>query len=394
MKWCLLLLMVACTGVFAADADERFLAPYAFVATGSGVIVSADGEILTNNHVIADVCSPLNPALTIRLPGVGEIAAVLVATDPVGDLALVRITGKTPPLTPAPLAERMPPPGTLVIAVGNPFALGDLDDRPSVSRGVMGTGRVVRGSYPDCVQHDAPVNPGNSGGPLYDDEGHLLGINGAIRSRSGFRINSGIGLAIAAPQLALFLPALREAGTDHGGYLRRSAAPAGVRLDQTADGVAVMTAVPPLLVGDVLLTIDGRLCPAVETATGLFAGRPWRTGLTLPVTLRRAGSELTVAVGVDRAPLPGRAWHGLTVSERAGQVLLEQVDPNGPTGHAGALAGDALLSVNGAAIASRLDLLRATAPLGVGDRLELRVRRTDGSEHGLTCFLAPEPESR
>lgn len=387
MRRCLLLLLALVTAA-AADSDDRYLAPYVFIATGSGVIVSSDGDILTNGHVIAEVCSPLEPHLAVRLPGVGEIPAELVAVDPVGDLALIHLTGKHPPLTAALLSEQIPPPGTNVIAVGNPFALGDMDDRPSVSRGVLGTGRVVRGNYPDCLQHDAPVNPGNSGGPLFELDGHLLGINGAIRSRSGFRINSGIGLAVSATQLALFLPALRAAGTDHGRWLARSAPPPGLKLDQRLDGVTVTAGPAPLLPGDILVTVDGRLSPAVDTAFGLFNGRPWQPDQAVPVQVRRHAEELTLAIATIRAPIPGKPWHGLVASEHDGRVVLDQVDALSPAGRAGALAGDVLLSVNGAAIASRLDLLRATATVGIGEPMDLQLRTPDGNEHRVRCFVA------
>lgn len=383
-----LLGVIALTTTSAADSDDRYLTPYVFIATGSGVIVSADGDILTNCHVIAEVCSPLEPHLEVRLPGVGEVAAELVAVDPVGDLALIRLTGKHPPLTAALVSERIPPPGTTVIAVGNPFALGDTDDRPSVSRGVLGTGRVVRGSYPDCLQHDAAVNPGNSGGPLFEMDGHLLGINGAIRSRSGFRINSGIGLAVSAPQLALFLPALRTAGRDHGGWLLRSAPPPTLSLVQRLDGVTVISGPAPFVPGDILLTVDGRLSPAVDTALGLFNSRPWYLNQTVPVQVRRQATELTLAITTSRAPIPGKPWHGLVASERDGRVVLEQVDALSPAGRAGALAGDVLLSVNGAAIAHRLDLLRATAAAGIGDPLDLQLRKPGGDERRVRCFVA------
>ena len=383
-----LVVVTALASVTAADSDDRYLAPYVFIATGSGVIVSNDGEILTHGHVIAEVCSPLEPHLEVRLPGVGEVAAELVAVDPVGDLALIRLTGKHPPLTAALLSERIPPPGTTVIAVGNPFALGDTDDRASVSRGVLGTGRVVRGSYPDCLQHDAPVNPGNSGGPLFEMDGHLLGINGAIRSRSGFRINSGIGLAVSAPQLALFLPALRTAGRDHGGWLLRSAPPPGLSLDQRLDGVTVTAGPLPFFPGDILITVDGRLSPAVDTALGLFCSRPWQLNQTVPVQVRRQATELTLAIATGRAPIPGKPWHGLVVSEHDGRVVLDQVDALSPAGRAGALSGDVLLAVGGAAIASRLDLLRATATAGIGDPLDLLLRKPDGDEHRVRCFVA------
>ena len=377
----------------AAASDRHYLAPYVFIATGSGVIVSDDGEILTNAHVIAEVCSPLEPHLEVRLPGVGEVAAELVAVDPVGDLALIRLTGKHPPLTAATFSERIPAPGTMVIAVGNPFGLGDIDDRPSVSRGVLGTGRVVRGSYPDCLQHDAPINPGNSGGPLFEVDGHLLGINGAIRSRSGFRINSGIGLAVSAPHLALFLPALRNAGRDHGGWLIRSAIPTGLTLEQRLDGVTVTAGPAPLLPGDILLRVDGRLSPAVDTAIGLFSSHPWRVDHTVQVHIRRAwpdekSRELTLAVATSRAQIPGKPWHGLVATEHDGRMVLEQVEAVSPAGRAGVLAGDVLLSVNGAAIANRIDLLRITAVAGVGDPLDVLLRSPDGAERRIRCFVA------
>lgn len=389
--WLLMFATLALTlqpSLSGADSDHLYLKPYVFIATGSGVIVSDDGDILTNHHVIAEVCSPLEPHLAVRLPGIGEVDAELIAVDPVGDLALIRLTGKHPPLVAAPFSQRIPPPGTSVIAVGNPFALGDLDDRPSVSRGVLGTGRVVRGSYPDCLQHDAPVNPGNSGGPLFERDGHLLGINGAIRSRSGFRINSGIGLAISAPQLALFIPALRAAGLNQGGWLRRSAAPTNLTLKQRLDGVTVTSGPAPFLVGDILLSVDARMCPSIDTALGLFTGRPWETGQAVPVHVRRGDGEVTLAISTGRAPIPGKPWHGLVAAEYEGRVVLEQVDVLSPAGRAGVLEGDVLLSVNGTAISKRLDLLRATAALGIGDQLDLLLRNPAGNERRLRCFIA------
>ena len=377
--------------VEAADADQRFLAPYVFIASGSGVIVSSDGDILTNFHVVAEVCSPLAPELTVRLPGVGEVAALLVAADPVGDVALIHLSGAHPPLTAAALVERIPPPGTPVVAVGNPFALGDLDDRPSVSRGVLGTGRVVRGAYADCLQHDAPVNPGNSGGPLFDLEGRLLGINGAIRSRSGFRINSGIGLALSASHLAEMLPALRAAGAEHGGWLVRSMAPPELVIEQRAEGVTVVSGPARLLPGDLILAVAERRSPAVETVLGLFRCAPWTVGHTLPVRVSRQGRMLTVAVATSRAPIPGLPWHGLAVSERNQQLVLDPVESLSPLGRAGGLSGDVLLSVNGAVIGNRLDLLRATAALAIGEPVDVVVRNPLGEERRLHFFVAQSP---
>lgn len=387
-----LALCFACAaGILAAEPQERFLAPYVFIATGSGVLVSTEGEVLTNHHVIAGTCSPLAPELTVRLAAGGEVRARLIATDPVGDLALLRLDERHPPLAPAALATAIPPAGSPVVAVGNPFALGDLDDRPSVSRGVLSTGRVARGAYPDCLQHDAAVNPGNSGGPLFDPEGALLGINGAIRSRSGFRINSGIGLAISAPQLARFLPVLRAAGSA-GGWVHRTMVPAGLTLEQRAEGVFATKAPAPLAVDDRLVQVDGRPCPSLGTAQTLFTSAPWVPGATVRVRVLRAGAELDLDVPAGRSRIPGRPWNGFSAAEANGALVVERLIDGGPAAVAGLRQGEALLSADGAPLAGRLDLLRATAPKQVGDRLALRVRGSDGAERAVVLWYAPEPE--
>lgn len=387
-----LALGLACVaGATAAESQERFLAPYVFIASGSGVLISAEGEVLTNHHVIAGTCSPLAPELTVRLAAGGEVTARLVATDPVGDIALLRLDDRHPPLKPAAFATAIPPVGSPVVAVGNPFALGDLDDRPSVSRGVLSTGRVARGAYPDCLQHDAPVNPGNSGGPLFDPEGALLGINGAIRSRSGFRINSGIGLAISAPQLARFLPVLRAAGSD-GGWVHRTMVPTGLALEQRADGVFVTKAPEPLAVDDRLALVDGRPCPSLGTAQTLFTSVPWSPGIAVRVRVVRAGVELDLDVPAGRSRIPGRPSNGFTATEINGALVVERLVEGGPAAVAGLTQGDALLAADEAPLAGRLDLLRATAPKQVGDRLALRVRSADGAERSIVLWYAPEPE--
>ena len=365
--------------------SASFTAPFVFVATGSGVIISEQGEILTNHHVIADSCSPLSPVLTVRLADGGEAAARLVATDPVGDLALLRLE----PLPRIPrfavLSATIPPPGTPVIAVGNPFALGDLDDQPTISQGVLSTGRIVRQTYVDCLQHDAAANPGNSGGPLFTRDGALLGITGAIRSRSGFRINSGIGLTIAAPAIARFLPALRSAP---GGWVLRTAAPEGLTLERDDHGVRVQNPVAPLRSGDRVLRIDDRSCPSVMTAENLFCSWPWVAGMTIDVQILRDGKELTVAVPAGRSVIPGKPWIGFTLTERGGRLLVADLEAQSPAAGAGVVNDETVLSANGVTLNTRLDALRVTAPLAIGDRLELTLRAGDGAERTVTCWVA------
>ena len=292
------------------EIAQRLLSAYVFVASGSGVLVSADGYILSNHHVTEEV-SPQ----TVRLAGGQSFEAKLLGVDPVGDIALLKIEHDEPlPYVPLATAEDYQL-GMPVIAVGNPFGLGDRDDIPSLSSGYLSTLRVVRGNYTDTVQVDAPVNPGNSGGPLLSLDGKLLGINGQIRTRSGMRINSGIGLAIAAPQLAEFIPALAKAG---GGYVHHGAMPKGITLENAGGRVLIKESPEEhsLQIGDELLYINGREVTSPDTARGLFEAPVWSEGRTVPVEILRSGKTQTIAVTLDRKTIPGKAWHGINIRRR------------------------------------------------------------------------------
>ncbi|GDY12112.1 serine protease [Planctomycetota bacterium] len=402
------LLLLACSAATAAADDDRtalavrLLRSYAFVGQGSGVFVGSDGWVLTNHHVSGEIdASDLRVRLAGADHGFGRsLPAKLLGFDPIGDLALLQVDAgdwdpADPPWTPAPLApaEALVA-GAPVVAVGNPFGLGTLDDVPTVTWGVLSTGRVVRGGYLDAVQGDAPVNPGNSGGPLFDGLGRLLGINGQIRSRTGMRINSGIGLAIASTQIATLLPALAAAD---GGAVRRTGPPLGVTLAATADGRGVEIsavadeAVTPLRPGDRLLAIDGRRPLVPTSAEALFRGRPWALGATMAVQVRRAGQTVDLVVPVGRTALPGRPWHGWTVAERTlvgeRQIFLETVTPDSPAAKAGLAAGDRLLTVNGQTVASRIDVLRAMVGVEPGDRVAVQARSSTGDEKSVTVRI-------
>ncbi len=373
---------------------ERLVRAYAFVGGGSGVFLSRDGLVLTNHHVFIN----MGDDLEVRLAGGRTFAAELLGTDPVGDLSLLRVrpadswSPGDPPWNWADLApaESLVP-TTPVIAIGNPFGLGNLDDVPTVSQGVLSTGRIVRGDYTDAVQGDAPVNPGNSGGPLFDRRGRLVGINGQIRSRTGFRINSGIGLAITAPQIAAFLPRLREA---QGGAVRHTALPKGVELATTDEGEVKVAKVEgsQLRPDDILLSINQRRVTSLATATGLFASLPWEPGATIPVLVRRDGSDLALAVAAGRTPLPGRAYHGWSVDERllgGNQALvLDHVDDDSPAARAGLAAGDRLLTINGTAVAAKVDLLRALLAVEPGDTVAVEAVGRDGTRKNVKVRIA------
>jgi S1-C subfamily serine protease len=337
--------------------------------------------VATNHHVIAQESD-----LSVRWRDGTESAARLLGTDPVGDLALLHVErpGGMPAVAPLAPAEALVP-GTPVLAIGNPFGLGDLDDVPSLSRGVLSTGRVVRQAYADAVQTDAPVNPGNSGGPLFDRTGRLLGINGQIRSRTGFRINSGIGLAISAPQVARWLPALRAAG---GGLVRRTGPPTDLELADEAHGVVVrMPGASTLLAGDRLLAIEDRPVASAEAARWLFTCAPWSRGVTMPVTVQRGAATMTLAVPTGRTPIPGRPWYGWRLAERPDRAQIASIEAKSPAAEAGLAVGDVLLRIDGVAVGRRLDVVRMLAAVEVGDRLVIDRRAADGGESQVTVVV-------
>ncbi|MFW5752633.1 MAG: trypsin-like peptidase domain-containing protein [Planctomycetota bacterium] len=371
---------------------------YVFVGGGSGVVVSPQGEVLTNHHVAGG-----QTGWRVRFHDGRNYAATLVATDPVGDLTLLQIQPEPdeqlPPLDHVELASqadlRL---GMRVFAIGNPFDLGDVDNTPSVSQGILGAAGVVRGTYTDCIQVDAPLNPGNSGGPLLDIEGRLLGINGQIRTRTGMRINSGIGLAISCRALAVFLPALRDAP---GRYVSRTAAPAGLELEIAPTGVRVAapgTAADKLAARDLLLRVAGRRVHSVAEAEGCFADRPWHAGATITVTVERDGQQHEFALPAGRLPIPGSAAHGLQFTAstwhdengtRQRCQKVEAVAPGSPAARAGVTVGARVISIEGRAIRSALDIYRALRDKQIGDRVTLELADPEGEERTVELYLEP-----
>ena len=183
---------------------------------GSGVIISPKGWILTNYHVVTT-----NKVMKIGLPDGKFYLADVIGVDPGGDIALCALRGKgTNPDGTWPHAilgdsDKLKL-GGFVYAMGNPFLLAT-DFKPTVTAGIVsGIHRFQKGTgpngrmlmYPDCVQVDAAVNPGNSGGPLFDENGLLVGINGRITIRDRGRVNTGAGFAVSIQQIKGFLPDL------------------------------------------------------------------------------------------------------------------------------------------------------------------------------------------
>ena len=280
------------------DAD----APAPLQAGGSGVVVDPDGFVLTNDHVLeggAQVYVGLVDGRTLN----GEV----IARDEVGDLAMIRIGGRG--LLAATLGDsealRV---GDYVLALGNPFGLSREDHAPAVTLGVVsGLHRYQGGSkiYGDAIQIDAAVNPGNSGGPLFDLEGRLVGINGRISIRGPSRHNVGVGFAVPSHQVELGLASMLRGDDVHRGYL-------GVRFGTRSDGRvgAVIREVVPgspaatggLQAGDRIVRVRGRAIEHPVRLQNYLSVLPANTPVEVELLRQGRRETLTVILGRREGP--------------------------------------------------------------------------------------------
>ena len=271
---------------------------------GSGVIVSDDGYVLTNHHVIRGA-----DQIQVALRDGRETLAEVIGTDPESDLAVLRIDLDALPVIELTDTTEVAV-GDVALAIGNPFGVGQ-----TVTMGIISaTGRSHLGlnAYEDFIQTDAAINPGNSGGALVNAEGALVGINTAIFSRSGG--SQGIGFAIPANLARNILDALVTQGRVIRGWMgieaqelnQDLAASFGLR---TPAGVIIAGVVPDgpadragLQPGDVLLEVDGQ--PVLDprrTMSDIAAEAP---GTRLPLTVVRGGERHAVTIVLGERPTP------------------------------------------------------------------------------------------
>jgi len=271
---------------------------------GSGVVISPDGFALTNFHVT----SPAGTYMRCSLSDGNVYDAVLVGVDPVGDLAMIQLLGRDD----FPAAQfgdsRSAEVGDWCMVIGNPFLLaGNL--QPTVSYGILsGVGRYQYPSgtlleYGDCLQTDAAVNPGNSGGPLYDAEGRLLGIVGRCSFEKRGRVNVGVGYAISVQQAKNFLGCLRS-----GRVVDHATLGATVTTDEVG-GVVVSNILESsdafrrgLRYGSEVLEIDGRIVTTANDVQKVLATIPnqWRVKLRF----REQGQTHDTLVRLSSVHLP------------------------------------------------------------------------------------------
>jgi serine protease Do len=266
---------------------------------GSGVIFSADGYIITNNHVVEDA-----DEINVTLHNFEEYAATIVGRDPKSDLALIKIEPKTDlPFVTFGDSDKLRV-GEWVLAIGNPFGL-----QQTVTSGIVSAkGRAINTeSYGNFIQTDASINPGNSGGPLFNLRGEMVGVNTAIFSRTGGNI--GIGFAIPVNMAKNVLPQLKEHGKVTRGWL-------GVMIQQVTPDLAenfglerpigalvgqVMPDSPAekagLKAGDVIIEYNGKEVSQMSMLPAMVASTTVGEKATLVLIRDGKKQNLTVDIG-------------------------------------------------------------------------------------------------
>ena len=353
------------------------------MSTGSGVIIDKKGLVLTNHHVI-------NTAQTIQvtLHDQRVYTAELVASDPRTDLAVIQIQGEGPFTAAQFNTSDSVEVGEWVIAVGHPFNFPFTVTAGIVS--ALGRRGLAQNEIQDYIQTDVAVNPGSSGGPLFNTNGEVVGINTAIFSPDKENLASaGISFAIpAAMALDIGLQlASGEPIAASGIGVRTTTADASKQENRSGARITRVVAGSPaeaagLRRGDVIFAVNGRPVSGSDDFKGMVQAR--KVGSKLRIRFGRGSKEITAIVDTMDANLIGASsssnstvlsqWAGLFLanatqenltdrgislppSERGG-VLVTQVQPESPAAKAGLLAGDVLLKISNSSIESVDDLLK------------------------------------
>jgi serine protease Do len=361
---------------------------------GSGFIISPDGYIVTNNHLIQGLTGTGTvDTVTVTTTDRHEYPARIVGRDETSDLALLKIDGRNLPFVRWGDSTKARV-GDWVLAIGDPYGVGSTVTAGIISalhRGITGVG-----AYDRYIQTDAAINMGNSGGPMFDLDGNVIGINSALISPTGASV--GIGLAIPAEAAKPVIDSLMKGQRPQRGYLGVSLQPVdedlapalGIPKDM---GELVRSVVPGapgakagLVQGDVIVKVDGKQVTPDQTVSYLVANTP--VGARVPLEIIRGGKHATVYVQVAERPTeealnkiaggstvtPGDSGTTAATVQRtlglslatltpelgraanlpatAQGVIITAVDPNSNAGEQGLQRGDLIVSVNNQPVTS------------------------------------------
>ena len=366
-------------------------------ALGSGFIISSDGLILTNNHVVAKATE-----IKIKLLTGKEYDAKLVGRDSKTDLALIKVTPDNDFPKPVVLGDsdamRV---GDWVMAVGNPFGLGN-----TVTTGIISAkSRILgEGPYDDFLQTDAAINPGNSGGPLFNMQGQVIGINTAIIAQG-----QGIGFAIPINMAKELLPQLKKGKVIRGwlGIMIQDITPElaksfglkstkGVLVSDVVQGSPAEKA--GLLRGDIILRFDGKEIKNAHMLSQMAAATAPNT--QAKIDLLRNGEEKTISVELGTMPegeqnivspeeksdwgmrvqeLTPQLAHQLGLEPGTTGVVISEVNNGSPAAAAGLRPGDLITEVNREAIKNLNDYQQALHKVKKSENLLLLIKRAGGS---------------
>jgi len=353
---------------------------------GSGVVTTADGYILTNNHVIEGA-----ERVRVELSDKRTFDAKVVGTDPASDLAVLKIEAKDLRTLPMGDSSRVNV-GDIVLAVGNPLGVGQTVTMGIISAKGRATG-VGNGSYEDFLQTDAPINQGNSGGALINLNGELVGINSQILTPTGGNI--GLGFAIPSNMARQVMDQLKTDGkvrrSKLGVMVQNVTADIAASLELANVGGALISGVEPgspaaragLRQGDVVIGLDGEKLTDSNALRNRIAGT--KPGSTVKLEVLRDGRTETLQATLDELkparterssrdgesdssgfgmaiePLTPELARELELSNRTEGVVVRDVGPDGAAAAAGLQAGDVISQVNGQKVRTAGDLKAALA---------------------------------
>ncbi len=386
---------------------------------GSGVIVSADGMILTNNHVVADATK-----ITVDLNNGKSYQAKVIGTDPPSDLAVLKIEAEGLPFLTLGNSDNVRV-GDIVLAIGNPLGIGQTVTAGIISAKGRRTG-LSDGSFEDFLQTDAPINRGNSGGALVNLSGELIGINSQILAGGASGGNIGIGFSIPTNMAKIVMEQLVQNGKVRRGMLGINIQninedlanglnlknAKGVLVSNVREGGAADKA--GLKRGDVITAINGETVEDSNVLRNKVAGT--LPGNEIKITFTRGGSEQEVSavldelsvksektevsqdkqseqtpeqegkLGLTLQPVTPEIIKQLQIPEDTKGLVVTQVDPNGAAAQTGINPGDVILEVNRQAVAN-LDEMKAALEKSGNNAVLLLISR-----RGQTTFLTVKPE--